>query len=641
MLNKREKEILELIINKNYTLDEMVLNFKVSKRAIQYNINNINYYLSRNNYSKISIKNSKFITESKEQLKNFLNIINESLDIVKEDRIYLIYLYSIFGKNGLNISTLCKKINISRNTLKSEMKSLNENFIFNYSKGYKLEIDNNKKIEILEKIYKKHSLIKYTKEVLNEELLDKIEKFLQEISLNIKLNMTEEVYKKLLLSIYCYISFPEKNSYKWNDFNLGSDYKLVEKIFLKYFDKNENISVITDMIVGLSLNNKIENWLDESFLIKKMIKKVSFDVGIDLSEDKILYDFLFSHIKVSIYRLKKGIELNNPIYQKLIWEKDGIVDIVKSAVCEMEEIFEIKFTDVEIYLISYHFKASIDRMQTYNKKKVILVCGLGYGTSRLLEYSLKENFDIDIVDVLPAYMINNEILKNKNIDYILTTVDLEIDSIKISPNLKIEDYEKLSKLGIKTKKEKILVENFLDNLCEISPINKDKVKSMLLEKYPNIFVTYSKKKSQLLSMLSKEKVVFRKKCGNWEESIKILGEILEKNNSVTSKYTLEMIEMVKKLGSYIIIDDGIALPHAKGEKSVKKADISILILEDYVEFNNNKRAKIFFAFSTKDESSHLEILNDIYKLVMNKNFLENISKIKDYETFYKYIEKNI
>ena len=59
----------------------------------------------------------------------------------------------------------------------------------------------------------------------------------------------------------------------------------------------------------------------------------------------------------------------------------------------------------------YHFKASIDRIEINNRKKVILVCGLGYGTSRVLEYYLKDHFDVDIIDVLPAYMINKDISK--------------------------------------------------------------------------------------------------------------------------------------------------------------------------------------------------------------------------------------
>lgn len=640
MLNKREIEILELLIE-NDDIDILTLSekFSVSKRALQYNINNINYYLDKNNFSKISIKNSKFNIDSVDELKKLHLIVNKSDNIVKEDRVYLIYLYSIFNDDGLNISNLSKKINISRNTLKSEMQNINEDFIFLHTKGYILYVDNNKKIEILEEIFKRPSLLKIAKEVLNMSLFDKIEVFLKEISLHLKLNISDEVYRKLLISIYCYIDYPEYDNYDWNDFNLGKDYKLVQNIFKKYFSETTNINFITDMIVGLSLNSKIETWLDESFLVKKMIKQVGEELGINLSLDNILYDFLFSHIKVSIYRLKKNIELDNPIYQKLIWEDDAIIEIVRKAVIEMEEIFEIKFTDVEIYLISYHFKASVERLQSYEKKKVILVCGLGYGTSRLLEYSLKENFDIDIVDVLPAYMVNDGI-KNKNIDYILTTVDLEVNSIKISPKLTNNDYEILEKLGIKRKKEKILVDKFLDDIYEEKYLERGELKKLLLNKYSNIFVESFRKENELALILNKEKVFFAEKIDNWKNAIEILGNILEKNGAIDKKYTFEMINMVEKLGPYIVIEDGIAMPHSKTSENVFNTDIAILILKNSVEFDKGKKAKIFFAFSSIDEKSHLKILNSVYNLIIRDNFLKDIENINTYEKFIKYINEN-
>lgn len=42
----------------------------------------------------------------------------------------------------------------------------------------------------------------------------------------------------------------------------------------------------------------------------------------------------------------------------------------------------------------FHFKASIDRSYISNRKKVVLVCEFGYGTSRVLMHNLKEKFDL-------------------------------------------------------------------------------------------------------------------------------------------------------------------------------------------------------------------------------------------------------
>lgn len=642
MINEREIRILERLLEENIlNLENICEYFRVSKRTIQYNLNNINYFLSKKGFSKIGIKNGNILISSKLELKEFLESIKDKEYISRDDRITLIYLYALYNKNGLNISSLSKKIDISRNTLKLDMNLLDgEKFQYIYSRGYFLDWTNNKKIEFLDEIYNKKSLQKYIKEVIDFEIMKKVENFLKTLSVSIKLNINEEIYQKLIITIYTMIKFPEKNNTS-TKFSLDEEMGNIKEIFVEYFGSHSSFEKIAEMLIGLSINPNFESWLDESFLIKKMIKSVGDEIGIDLTEDKILYDFLLTHIKVSIYRLKKGIKLKNSIYQQLVLENNPIIPIIKASIVEMEEIFEIKFTEIEISLIAYHFKASIERMKTFNRKKVILVCGLGYGTSRILEYNLKEKFDIDIVDVIPAYMIDK--INLNSVDYIISTIDLEnFDFIKINPLLNVEDYEKLDKLGIKRRQDKVLVDDLLDEI-ENNDINFDrnKLKNTLLDKFYNILVDSFKSESKLIKALNKNSVIFRKNVSNWEEAIELLGNNLVSKCSITNEYIDEMKKMVKKLGPYIVIYDGIALPHAKFEHSVMKTDASLLILEEAVDFGKGKKAKVLLCFSSKDNNSHLELLGDFYKLILNEKFLEDISRIKTYEKLMSYFKEKI
>ncbi|WP_065107494.1 BglG family transcription antiterminator [Streptobacillus moniliformis] len=642
MINEREIRILERLLEENIlNLENICEYFRVSKRTIQYNLNNINYFLSKKGFSKIGIKNGNILISSKLELKEFLESIKDKEYISRDDRITLIYLYALYNKNGLNISSLSKKIDISRNTLKLDMNLLDgEKFQYIYSRGYFLDWTNNKKIEFLDEIYNKKSLQKYIKEVIDFEIMKKVENFLKTLSVSIKLNINEEIYQKLIITIYTMIKFPEKNNTS-TKFSLDEEMGNIKEIFVEYFGSHSSFEKIAEMLIGLSINPNFESWLDESFLIKKMIKSVGDEIGIDLTEDKILYDFLLTHIKVSIYRLKKGIKLKNSIYQQLVLENNPIIPIIKASIVEMEEIFEIKFTEIEISLIAYHFKASIERMKTFNRKKVILVCGLGYGTSRILGYNLKEKFYIDIVDVIPAYMIDK--INLNSVDYIISTIDLEnFDFIKINPLLNVEDYEKLDKLGIKRRQDKVLVDDLLDEI-ENNDINFDrnKLKNTLLDKFSNILVDSFKSESKLIKALNKNSVIFRKNVSNWEEAIELLGNNLVSKCSITNEYIDEMKKMVKKLGPYIVIYDGIALPHAKFEHSVMKTDASLLILEEAVDFGKGKKAKVLLCFSSKDNNSHLELLGDFYKLILNEKFLEDISRIKTYEKLMSYFKEKI
>lgn len=636
MLNEREVKILEMLLKgEDLTIDEVSEHFSVSKRSIQYDVNKINYYLLKNQNPKILIKDSRFMFDV-DAITNILKDNDKSNDLIKDDRIDLIYLNSIFSLTGLNISSLSKIIGVSRNTIKSDMETMNEKFEYDNSKGYYIKKNNIKKIEILERIYRNGRINKYIDEVLDKDLISNIKEFIKETSNNIKLNISEDVYLKLLISIYCHYVFYEKNTVNSN-LIAGNDYFIIENIFNKYFSNKRSFNTIADILIGLSINSNLESWLDESFLIKKLIKYVSDNLNIDLTEDTILYDFLLSHLKVSIYRLKKNIKLSNTFYEKLDWDDENLIKILKKGLVEIESTFEIKFTDIELSLIMYHFKASIDRTEINNRKKVILVCGLGYGTSRVLEYYLKDHFDIDIIDVLPAYMINRDISKNMNIDYILTTVDLDFEAIKINPVLQIEDYKKLESLGIKRKKDKIVIDNFIKDLQEIGKFDEKILKNLLNQKYSNIFVDKLKMKNNLSGILSENKVVFKNDVKDWKEAINILGNILQKNGSINNKYTQSMIDNIENLGPYIIIDDNIALPHSQSLGNIYKTDISLLILKEAVDIKG-RMAKIFFCFSTSDEKNHLEILNDIYKLILRPNFIKEMGNIDNYQKLVEYID---
>lgn len=642
MINEREIFILKKIMDDfNVSLEDLCNLFGVSKRTIQYNINNINYYLSKNKMNKIAIKSGKLLINSRDEIEKFLILVGMNHELSKDERLKLVCLYSIFNEKGLNITYLSKKLNISRNTLKQDM-GVMENYKFEYvhSKGYFLNMKNEDKIKFLDQIYNEKVLQEYIKEVLDFNLILKIESFIKEITELIKINTNEELYQKILITIYVLIKYPEKSKLNTR-YVIEEDKKRIKKIYLKYFDKDESFEEIAEMLVGLSINPDLKSLVDESFLIKKMINYVSLEVNLDLTKDDILFDFLLSHIKVSIYRLKKNIMLKNTVYQQLILKTDPIIDIIENSVKEIENIFQIKFTEIEISLIAYHFKASIERVNIHNRKKVVLVCGLGYGTSRILEYSLKDKFDIDIVDVIPAYMVNTINISNKNVDYVLTTIDLEnIDYIKINPLLKIEDFEKLDALGIKRRRDKILISELLDEIEEnCQGLQRSKLEKILLNKYSNILTKNYKKESKFLNKIDEKSVIFLEKVRNWEEAINILGRNLEEKGSISKKYTDEMINLVKKFGAYVVIGNDIAIPHSKLDREVYKTDFSMLILKEPVKFSKEKEASLFLCFASKDGREHLEILSEFYEMILDENFVKKLKNTKNYNEIINLIDK--
>ena len=683
MLNYRETEILNnLIKGEKYNFKLISEKYGVSDRAARYYINNIDSILQLLDY-KITkkVKNSIYL-DTNQDFKSLFEILEKIHKLSIEDRIDILKLILFFDEKGLNITKICKELEISRTTIKKDLKLISEEFkiqeielIYKNVDGY--HINGNfqkiliKKIELLEKLFDslndqnfskvvKTKVFHYFFKYIKQKNIENAKKFIVEIEKVMFLNINEESYNKIFSYVLLLLNF-EKDCENKKDFTAKKflihteEYKKIEKILQKILNKNEIKSEmlieITDLIMGININslknNSFEDWINEELIIKKMISKVSKIVKTDLTRDEILYNGLLYHIKPAMYRIKNNIQITNSVFQELILEKDPILEVVNRAIEEIESLFGVKFPEDEIALMGFHIKASIERNTSEKTKKVILICGLGYGSSKVLEQSLKENYDLDIVDVLPYYLIKTSMPNYKNIDLILSTIDLEetydIPVIKINPLLKEQDFILLSKYGIRKNITKISLKQIMDIIKNNTTITDEyKLINDLKNKLENkIIDDLSEAGIILKKMLNKNNVQFVNKVNNWKEAITKAGNILQKNGFIKQDYVEEMIKLIEKHGAYIIIEEGMAIPHAPISKNVLKTGISLLIIKEKVLFPNGKGANIFLSFATINKTEHLGILNDLFELITKYNFIEKISKITEYEELEEFFRKEI
>ena len=683
MLNYRETEILNnLIKGEKYNFKLISEKYGVSDRAARYYINNIDSILRLLGYKITKKDKNNIFLDTHQNFKNLYEVLEKIHKLSVEDRINILKLIIFFDEKGLNITKICDELEISRTTIKKDLKLLTEEFqtqgielIYKNNNGYRINGNFQdiliKQIELLEKMFdylndKNSSKVLKTKvfhyffKYIKEENIENAKKFLVEIEKVMFLNINEDSYNKIFSYVIILLNFEEiyenNKDLTAKKFLVQTDeYKKIEKILKQILNKNEIKSEmlieITDLIMGININslknNSFEDWINEELIIKKMISKVSKIVKTDLTRDEILYNGLLYHIKPAMYRIKNNIQIKNSVFQELILEKDPILEVVNRVVQEIEELFEVKFPEDEIALMGFHIKASIERNTSEKTKKVVLICGLGYGSSKVLEQSLKENYDLDIVDVLPYYLIKTSMPNYANIDLILSTIDLEenydIPVVKINPLLKEEDFILLSKYGIRKNITKVSLKQIMEiikNNTDIKDENK-LVNNLKNELENKIIDDLSEVGSILKKMLNKNNVKFVNKVKDWKEAIRKAGNILEKNKFIRHEYINEMIKLTEKHGAYIIIEEGIAIPHAPISENVLKTGISLLIVKEKVIFPNGKGANIFLSFATTDKTEHLGILNDLFELITKYKFIEKISKITEYEELEEYFRKEL
>ena len=679
MLNNKEMEILnKLIGGKRYSFKEISEKYNISDRAARYYINNIDYVLEILGYRITEKDRNMIMLDTGQDFRKILEVLKENRKLSSEERQDIMKLILFFDKEGLNVSRFSSKYDVSRTTAKKDMKVL-ENELKEYEielvyingKGYKLSGNKQKILVKLEEVTEKIlEQVEKKTEIISRELLDifysyirygdieRIKKFILKIEKIMQLSINKESYNKII----AYISVILNDN--WEKGNNGEllaksflcntdEYAEIRKVLLEIFKDREvseaELIRIADLIMGMSINglknNSFEDWIDEELMIRKMIVKISKIIGQDLSGDEVLHEGLLYHIKPAMYRMKNGIQIVNSVFKELIITEDPILKVVKQGINEIEKIFNVEFPEDEIALIGFHIKAAMERNTVEKSKKVILVCGLGYGSSKVLEQSLKENYDLDIVDVLSYSFIENTLPIYKNIDIILTTIDFSHDTnipvVRINPLLKDEDMKLLSEYAIKKNKNRISLKSIL-NIIERDTVieNRRNLIDNLKKEFGNRIVDdLTEAGFSLKEFLNKENVEFIEKVENWEEAIRKSGEILVRNNISNKRYVEEMVRTIRKFGAYIIIEEGIAIPHAPISENVFKTGIGLLVVKERVYFPNGKGANIFMSFAAKDRSGHEIILKDLFELITKHKFIEKISKIRKYDELEKYFGK--
>ena len=104
----------------------------------------------------------------------------------------------------------------------------------------------------------------------------------------------------------------------------------------------------------------------------------------------------------------------------------------------------------------------------------MIVCGSGYGSSKLLAQQIKDIYRVEIVDAIPRYLLE-KVERRKDIDLILTTVPLDNfntirDVIRVNPILSKEDIQSLDNYPVPRDNKKILFSQLIKVLEDNSNI---------------------------------------------------------------------------------------------------------------------------------------------------------------------------
>lgn len=664
MLTSKSIELLKYLLNRKekIQLKELAEHFKLSERSIRYEIEKIEEETEKEKFN-LSLNKGECWIENYENLEKFLEKNNGYVLSPKERELYI--FLKICFERVINQTIISDEVEISKSTIKTHLRDIRKMLeIYNLElellpkKGLIIKGDEEQlrqctlKAVYLSKKQKSRFLDEVIKGYLkniNEEGVKLFINYCQKLMDKI---ISDEAYEIILRYLIIVIYFNRKgytiNSIKNENFLKSiKEYEAVQtsKALLEGFYEIELSEAeylkITDYFLGSHTYNisysYYENWVEIEIIVRNFIEKVNNELDVDISNDETLILGLVNHIKPTIYRIKNGIELENTIYEEVAESYPKLFSLVKSSVDELEKFINSEFTNDEIAFITIHFKAAIDRnvKKKREKLKVLIVCGSGYGSSKLLAQQVKDIYRVEIIDTIPRYLLE-KVDKRKDIDLILTTVPIENftserEIIKVSPLLTKEDMQKLDNYPIPRDNKKIIFSELI-NVIEKSTGQKadDKLITGLKDFLDSKLIDdIFHKKITIFDLLSEQRIKIKGKAKNWKEAIIEAGDLLLKDDCIEEGYINDMIKVVEEFGNYIMLVPDIIFPHAKAKEKVKKTAFSIVLYDEKIDFIDGQKISMVIAFCSKNKNDHLDGLIKIIDKIEENNLKEKILKSKN------------
>ena len=686
MIGIKEIQLLKEISLNKKNLDDLANIMELSERSVRYKIKNLNEYFKDEQLQiKINLKNKIVeligdlkLLEKKQDFSKFNSYIYS-----QEERIEILINLLLFNKKKFQVEEYQDLVDISESTFKKDWKLLREKFeklnikIINRKYFTILEANEEKiRTNMLKNIIKYRNsnlsiltnkiIIKIIEEYFSDINFDELDILLKKISKDLQIIPSDDAFDIIKYTLAMALergknSPLKKEGIKNIQFLKNTEeYNIIKKIleeFLKKYEIKEfeaEILNLTEYFLGShSYNIKYsfyENWIHIETMVYKLIKKVANDIGVDFIKDTELFEGILNHIKPMIYRIRKGIKLENSIAKEIREESPEIFYILQKNISILEKFIKCKVDEDELAYLCVFFKLAIKKYEFYKIPRVMIVCNFGYGISKILEARLKEKFNIVIVKTIPLYELNDNLIKKEKIDLVISTtqsknIKISTPLISINPLLETQDIKNLKNIGIKELQIDDYYKNIIGIIKENCIIkNEDKLQEELNLIFNKKFIKkFEDKTLKILfsDFMSEKNIRVVKKVKSFEEAIELSGNILLEKGSIKKEYIDSCLKAFKEQGLYMIIGANTILPHSDNFKNVMRTDYSFLKLIEPLEIiQEEEKLKIenIILLASSDGKEHRESLLDLKFLIDKKKIENTIRECKNKKEILKKIK---
>lgn len=664
-LEKSQKEFLMLLLeNENpQSIQSIQDQLDISRRTVYYIVNKINDVFYDLRMEPINNKRGQgyyLTSDQKKVVDSILHSDGTLQNLSPDERVHYLICWMMYPKANIHIENIMELFDISRNSvfndlkdLKSEIEKYDVSLYFDIKNGYMIN----------GQVFSKRALLLYYLKILLKkihyksiEFLDvsEVETFYSRLQ-QISLKMHNEYDDYNLLAIACLLNIVHYVDEKF-------DFSILE---LRDLEKTEELHMIDKYFQDLNVHERL--YLTIHLLGSKAGSVIRLDdcqrdiqlfelalhlvdlferqTSCDISEKNELVNSLYMHFKLSMYYYQLSIQISNTLLEDVKENYGNLYQMIKNLCESMDDEFPFILTDSEISYITMHFGGHLKQVQGkfYALIRVLIVCPSGISTSTLLKREVEDLYAN--VTVIAATAAENIAQYKENIDFIVSTIDLDTDIpwIKVNAILTKDDKSKIaSMMSLNMQTYKLNKDNFSGLFSIIQKyVDPTQMKNLKKDVYDyfregNLIVdVVEEKQLRLKDIMYRDHLIRIDKDIMWDEAIRLASVPLLKTNIITENYINEMIGLVRDYGPYIVIKNRIAIAHAKTEAGANALGTALLINKKNIQFEDDLNIHYLFVISSSNPKEHLQILKDISMLAsddidLNALLDKNVDEIMEF-----------
>lgn len=681
-------KIFEMIYyNPGINQQRLAKEFDLSRNQIQYRIKKLNTVLQDNGLASIEKDDQRlFTTIDFKEKQSFLKSISSSIHLQSTERYHYIPLRLIL-QDKQTLSRLSYSFDVSKNTILADMKEveklLNEKDLkvtFDRQQGYQIVGDELRLrkfwFSLLKPEVEKEYGITLLKILLDidTDFLETIQKKIEQLEEDLNLYFSEAKIDYLSLLIYLSIVRAEqgrilapKRLDKYADMIDEGTLAIVKGLFEPFYDKvekgvTEELQFITMNILSINIVKKF-NFKENESLTKAIDETIENFERFSITEFETideLRDMLYQHVIPASYRIRFGTPDKTSVTESVQEKYAHYYSIIKKSVAPLDKLLGVEFVEDELAYILIIFLSFLkEKPVTSEKKQAIVVCMNGVSVSKLLLENLREVFpDIDF----QGYLSLREFYEaDPNVDMVFSTVaiDTVLPTFIIRQFLTDEEKNNLKRnveLSVFGNKGTLINHvndgNLTDELLKIIKNNAVVKDELSLQKEIEqavrnhlgnnpVIESNFEKNQKLAQLLPQNHIQIYNEPLDFAGAIRQVAKPLLMNDYIEQRFVDKIIDNYDPEYPYFVIAPEVALPHAGPEDGVKKLGMSLLRLATPVAFSPDLDVRLLVMVTPENKKSHLPAVTQLYTLVHDKQFLQQLFAAKYEREIYQLIQATI